>query len=258
MNWKNTFDWRRLIHLIKNEILNTYRSLLVTIGAVAGVLLVIYLLEMTGHNPGNFLEAWYFIVLFIGGFLISSKSFSVIHDRRQNYIYLTLPASDYEKFVSKLILTSIGWTLAVTVGYVLFSIVAATVSQLIWDNSMGIFNPLKADYLVGIVAYLVLQSIFVFGSVYFKKNALAKTLGSLFLFGVSLCLVAGLIFRLVFAKYFPACGNWQIDFSQFPDSVYDMENFFRIFAEIIKYVFWILLAPYFWILSLFRFKETEV
>jgi len=258
MNWKNTFDWKRLIHLIKNEIVGSYRSLLVTTGAVAGILLVIYLLEMTGHNPGDFLQVWYFMILFVGGFVVSSKIFSPIHDRRQNYIYLTLPASNAEKFVSKLLLSSIGWMIGATVCYVLFSIVAMAVSQLIWEDSMGIFSPFQADYLTGIAAYLVLQSIFVFGSVYFKKNALAKTVGSMFLLGLSLALLSGLFARIIFAKFIPWNGNWNIDFENCFYQFADIETFFKVFAEVMKYSFWILLAPYFWILSLIRLKETEV
>jgi hypothetical protein len=258
MNRDSLFDWKRLIHLIKNEIVGSYRSLLVTTGALAGILLVIYLLQMIGHNSRDFLQVWYFLILFIGGFVVSSKIFSPIHDRRQNYIYLTLPASDYEKFISKLLLSSVGWVIGATVCYVLFSIIAMAVSQLIWEDSMGIFSPFKADYLTGMAVYLVLQSIFVFGSVYFQKNALAKTVGSLFLFGLCLALITGLLARLIFAKYIPWHSNWEFDCSQYFNHVVDIKAFFHGFVTVVKYLFWFGLAPFFWVLSVIRLKETEV
>lgn len=258
MNWQNIFDWRRFIHLLKNEIVSNYRSLLVSAGAVTGVLMVIYLLQMLGNNPTAFHEVWYPLVLFIGGFVISSKVFSVIHDRRQNYIYLTLPASNCEKFISKLILSAVGWVVASAIFFFLFSVLAAAVSELVWENSMGIFNPFQNLYAKCAAIYLVLQSIFIFASIYFRKNPLAKMLGSLFLIGIVLVLFSGLMLRIIFAKYIPWHGCMTIDFDQYFFQLDNIESFFLVLGEIVKYSFWILLAPYFWILSYIRLKEAEV
>ncbi|MCK9484388.1 MAG: hypothetical protein M0R34_08500 [Candidatus Marinimicrobia bacterium] len=258
MERKNIFDWKRLIHLIKNEVVSSYRSLLVSTGAVGSVLLVIYLLQMLAHNLTAFHEVWYPLVLFIGGFVISSKIFSVLHDRRQNYVYLTLPASDFEKLVSKLILSSVGWIACSALFYFIFSALAAIISQIIWGDSMSIFNPFQYLYLKCAAIFLVLQSLFIFGSIYFKKSALAKTIGSLFLFGFILALISGLFARIIFAKYIPWCGNMNIDFEYYYFQADNIETFARILGEIVKYSFWFLLAPFFWILSYIRLKEIEV
>jgi len=258
MERKNIFDWRRLVHLIKNEIVGTYRSLLVSTGAIGGVLMVIYLLQMLAHNPTAFHEVWYPLVLLIGGFVISGKIFSVLHDRRQNYIYLTLPASDCEKLISKLLLSSVGWVVYSALFYFVFSAVAAIISQIIWGESMSIFNPFQYLYLKSAAVFLVLQSIFIFGSIYFKKNALAKTIGSLFLLGFVLALISGILARIIFARYIPWHGHMDIDFEYYFFQTDNIETLALILAKIVKYSFWFLLAPFFWILSYIRLKEIEV
>ena len=258
MNWQNIFNWRRFVHLLKNEIMGSYRSLLVSAGAVSGVLMVIYLAQIATGHPTAFHSVYYPLVLFIGGFLISSKIFGVIHDRRQNYVYLTLPASNCEKLVSKLTLSALGWVIGSVVFYFLFSVLAAAIGQLIWNDSMVIFNPFDNLYLKSAGIYLILQSMFVFASVYFKKNAMAKLVASLFLIGMLIALFTGLMARIILAKYIPWHGNMTIDFDNYIFQSNNIESLFLTIGEIIKYLFLILMAPYFWVLSYIRLRETEV
>jgi hypothetical protein len=255
MGKNNVFNPKRFCQLLRNDIFKQYRTILVSAGAIVGVLLAIILLSHNSSQYWNFHEVFYPLVLFIGGFIITSLSFTDLHHPQKSYIFLTLPCSIFEKFISKLFLTSIGYIIGSSLLYYLFSVIARGVSNLLFGEAFMLFNPFDQTIIHSMKVYLVTQSIIFFGAVYFKKNHLVKTIFSVFLFSIIMSLFTGLIIRIVFEPYFEIT---HFEFFSNAGFNHQLESFFENFVKAIEIFFWWIMTPYFWIVSFLRLKETEV
>lgn len=247
-------DFLRLSNLIKIEIITNYRTLLLGAGAITGVLLFLSLATVRSSFSWNFHDTFYPFVLFLVGYIFTSTAFKELHQYPRNYSYLTLPASILEKFLTKFLLTSVGFIIITLIGYFVFSILAAVLTNLVFGRSFPLFDPFNSDVWTVIKVYFITQSIFLFGSVYFKSHSLLKVLLSSFLFSIFISLLFLLTFKIVFHSY----SMYELNFSVNRYEFYQMESLGRAIATVSKAIFHYMLAPYFWVLTFLRLKETEV
>ena len=116
--------------------------------------------------------------------------------------------------------------------------------------------------LLAVAAYLVTQSVFLVGSVYFRKLAFVKTALYLVLLGIVLTIVAGLAAWFVFRDYAVGRTIMMEPYLKELGATGDMERVLRPLAEkfwlTARLLFWIVLAPVGWIISYLRLRETEV
>lgn len=255
MKKSTQFSFRRLIKLVRNEIFTNYRFWLTAIGAVAGVWVILYLLNARSGGGYGFHSTWYALILFVGGFLLSSNAFQEVQTAPRGYTYLLLPASLLEKFVSKLLVTSVGYALVTGLLYTLLSILAKLLATLLFGQSLPVFNLLDASVIKMMGVYCILQSIFLFASIYFRRHAFTKIVlaGFALLFVYSLVLM--FFVRVIYSPYFNGM-HWgktmlHLDYWELP-------SIFLGLVAVVKWSFYLLLAPYFWLLAYLRLKETEV
>ena len=258
MRTSHFFNSKRFFLLLRNDLLRNYRTMLISAGAVAALFFVITLPPIffsPGSASTDFHLGLYPVLLFIGGFILSSSAFTEIHNSQKNTSFFMLPASIFEKMVSKLILTTIGYVLASVLLYYLLTVISSGIAVIFTGWSFPAFNPFTKEILLGVAIYLVTQSMFLFGGIYFKKHPLMKTLFSQFTIAFGLSVFAFLVVRIVYRDSFH--GMRFIDEFIFNDMV-SFERLGNNLATIFKYLFWVCFAPYFWILSYLRLGETEV
>jgi len=258
MKTNNFFNSKRFFLLLRNDLLRNYRTMLISAGAVAALYFVITLPKIffsPGGTSPDFHLGLYPACLFIGGFILSSSAFSEIHHSRKSTSFFMLPASIFEKMVSKLLLTTIGYVLASVLLYYLLTVTSSGIAVIFTGWSFPAFNPFTKEILLSVAIYLVTQSMFLFGGLYFKKHPFMKILFSQFAITFVLSIIAFLVMRIVYRDFFH--GMRFIDEFMFNDMV-SFEHLGNNLATIFKYLFWICFAPYFWILSYLRFGETEV
>jgi len=182
----------------------------------------------------------------IGGCVITSFSFNELFVIKRGYFFLALPASKQEKYFSKLITTTILWILLALIVYLAYIEINA---WLIGRPGLP-FNPFRSDtwqILQPIKLYIILQSIFFLGSIYFKIHAFLKTLLAImviFCFGMFICGLSLWILNSDISHYF--YGN--IDFEL---GINLLKNNFAIPALY-------LIPPFCWMLTYIRFTESEV
>ena len=170
------FNFYRIYLLIKRQIQINLKTFWVSAGAITGILFMLYFLtSLESKDLNEFFQGFYTFVLFLGGYIITSSVFKDMQSPERGYSYLLLPASTFEKFLSKLLLTTIGWIVSITVLYYIFSLFAGVFNVIIFKREFITFNPFNYEILRGIVIYIVTQSIFFLGAIYFKKNAFLKT-----------------------------------------------------------------------------------
>ncbi len=248
MNAGQCFSIRRLSLLIKNDLVINRSMIMIVMAAAAGVLLLYNLL-----NPFNIMRVdahpvAFLWLLFLGGLWVTSLSLKNLHDAEISAAYLMLPCSNLEKFLSKLIITSIGYALAVLAFYTIFYWIIGCIYSIWFHHIYVISTPLLSTTWDRIGIYIILQSLFFLGGIYFKHSSVIKTVLVLSILGILLSLFTSIISAVFFHGLFM---NGDFFDPQFASSA-------SLFYHIIDILFWIVLAPVCWVIGYFRFKEVEI
>jgi hypothetical protein len=199
------FSIRRLFLLIKNDLFFNRSYLLISAAVVAGVLLIAssyHIYIYTRHTqlgmPKDVYKGVYHYLLFICGVIFTSKIFNEVHDDVKGAAWLTLPASPMERYVSRLILTTIILIVAMMSIFFVTSFILEIFNPLIFGQRHHMFNPFNKDILDYIYTYLSLQSLFLLGVVFFRKNALLKTLLGLIIYYFFIGVIVSIGGRILF------------------------------------------------------------
>jgi hypothetical protein len=261
-NLSDTFSIRRLGRLLRRDFSAGYKSVFIAMAAVGGFVILVSVLSVLGRAGGPIHGTLYFPLLFIGGFIATSMIFKEVHLNGQSVFYLTLPGSSLEKFLSKLLVSSLGYAFGSLFFYTAVSSAAEGINRLIFGHGHAFFNPFTREIMLLIAVYLVTQAVFLVGSVYFRKLAFIKTNLYLWLFGIVLTFLVAVIGWFIFRDY--AVGP-RIELEPYMQELGrsgEMEAVLRPVAEkflkVAKVLFWGAGAPVCWIISYLRLRETEV
>jgi len=266
----NLFSLNRTLKLIRKDMLSEYKSLIIWLSTSAGVMIVISALNMLinklqgGAISGSseFHTIFYIILLFPGGYILTSSMFKDTHDKSRNIYWLTLPGSTLEKLISRLLISSVFYVIILTLLYPLLAMVSELFNLALFGIRHDFFNPFTGQTLKLIPYYLVTQSLFFAGAASFRKHPFAKTLLSLAVFQIAFSIIAVTLLRIFFGSYFNSIQNLNFNEADFVNFTgYSMDSLtglarFAITAG--KIVFWGLLAPFFYVLSYFKLSEKEV
>jgi hypothetical protein len=246
----NIFNFSRFISLLKLEVVTHYKTILTFIATSSSILFLYCLFVSIHHMSNTFHLKLYAALLFIGGFWTTSLAFKELHAPERNYIFLTLPSSNCEKFLSKLLLTAPGYVLASLLGYFTLSVIVNGASLLILQTTQPIFNPFDRDIVTMLHYYFVLQSLFLLGSVYFKRHVMSKMILT-----ISCFIIVALLLLAASAKLF-------LKYHIFTISGYEhwinLDFDFDVLPNFIKAIFWFYLAPFCWLITYLRLTESEL
>ncbi len=253
------FDPKRLWLLIRREEILNLRSVVTAILTISGITVVIMLLSMIDSNSRGVHEGLYPTILFIGGFAVAAGSFKGMHSRTMVLDWLMLPASMEEKFLSRLLVISLGYWFLTTLVYFLASVAGAVLSQLLFgDGITNIFNPLSAEVFRMLPHYIILQSVFFAGGAVYRKHQLLKTIMTIAAGFILYGLFSALIVRILIGGY----GNYThtIDFSRsfsLPLFNSTRKTGGQLFT-VIRILYYGLLTPFCWLVAYLRVREAEV
>lgn len=257
------FQPRRIGLLIKRDVYLQYQTFLIVFGALFVVLLIAGMTAIASGASGSLNPVLFPLVLFVGGFVFTSSAFNELNHARARAFYLSLPASTAEKFFAKLLLTGPAWAIACLLVYFLFSATVSGLTGLVFGTGYELFNPLTASAWTNMGVYLIFQSVFLTGAIWFRKNAFSKTV--LVVFALLLGYLAfAAAAAYVFHKVISIGGPPYIAFKIFDAAAgKDMpipaelralsSTMGRIFHVLFVYV----MAPFLWLVSYFRLKETR-
>lgn len=266
----NIFSTSRIIKLIRKDLFSEYKNLIIWLGTSAAVLIVISALDILFHklqgapvsNSGQFHFNFFVILLFPGGYILSSSMFKDVHDKVRNIYWLTLPGSTFEKMLSRLLISSVLYIVLLTLLYPVLALLSETFNLLIFNMRHAWFNPFRLNILKMLPYYLVTQSLFFAGATAFRKHPFAKTILSLALFQILLSIVLALLAKIFFSGMFESVQNLNFtnhDFLHFRGSnIVDFTRFSRFMIIAGKTFFWGIMAPFFYVFSYFKLAEKEV
>jgi len=240
---ENTFfSFRRLNILLRLEIARIKKYLLYTLGATVGIMLIISIM-MISFSPNIDFYSFYYIGFYISGILIAGTAFSDFRKKESTIMYLTLPASAFEKLLSQLIIVSLGFILFYTAAFFIFwgiSFIWRSLFELETQLPFYIFN--KSEFLHSILQLWFWQAIFLIGSASFSKAPLVKTTASIFIV---------IFFLGIYIMFF-------ITKILFDDLQFGTHYTYHGKVNVINSDLLLILIPFLWAVTFFKIKEKQV
>jgi hypothetical protein len=257
------FDTRRFLLIIRNEITLNRANFLIFAAVVWGVLLLNLVIRMNGPKDALILGPSYGIFVFISGLIMTEKAFKDLHDQNKGAAWLTLPASMFEKYVSRVAYAIVASTAGIMFLFFLFSLISKGFIYLIFGslNTPELFNPFSKDMLVKTLRCWILLSPFQLGIIYFKKRQFSKTFVSILAYQLLLVLIVVVGLKIFISD---VQGQFSINFppEMIPNLFFENNSSLAQAWSIVKWsasiVFWSLFAPFCWVTGYIRLKETEV
>ena len=258
----NNLNIRRLALLLRRDFSSGYKSVIIAMAAVGGFVILLSVVSVVGRELGSMHQTLYYPLLFLGGYIVTSLVFKELHLNGQSVFYLTLPGSSLEKFLSKLLVSSVGFAFGSLFFYTAVTSAAEGINRLIFGYGHPFFNPFDRTTMIAVAVYLVTQAVFLVGSVYFRKLAFIKTNLYIWLFGLVVVILVAVTGWLIFRDY--AIGN-RLDLDPYFQRLGDSGQLQMVlgpmaekFARVAKVLFWGITAPVCWLISYLRLRETEV
>ncbi|HWV64984.1 hypothetical protein [Chitinophaga sp.] len=271
MQPNNVFNAHRMQLYLQKHFTDHYRFYGMGMLTIFGLMTGIGVLMVTvGRDPFHELSnmvPFYYIGLFFGGTLFTSRAFNELGSKEKGVDFLMLPASQFEKFITLFLISSLGFFIAYHIScYLSFMIVEkvqkAATGLPIAKDYLFLDHPKEKVYIY--YGYFILQAAFLLGATYFHKYSFIKTVLSIFVFAFALWLINCVIVTLIFgfgnefwkrsvpfllvSKLEGGPVAWHTTLYLIPKWLQDTYLF------TIKFV----IAPVLWTIAYFRLKDQEI
>jgi len=246
---------QRFAILSQRYLMFNLKTWLVGLGAASCIIIVISLIQTyatSGIFSLNGMANFGQVLIFIGGYVLTSMAYSEIHTPARSQFFLTLPATTLEKLLSHWLITSVLYILLANVLLSVVLLAGNSIAYLVWGSNISVFNPFGPGNLKLMAIYLSTQSVFFLGALYFRKNNFLKTILSLFALGTAINIIVLLFVMIVFGK--PGFDGADLEMID-SDLKFWVEETFPV---IMKAIFYWILGPFCLLVSFFRLKEREV
>jgi len=225
------------------------------------ILTIVFMIFRNGNSASA--------ILIVTGALYAVRFFKVFNFAPNGIQYLLIPATQLEKTISVFLLNTVYFILMFTVVFSVGNVIGNLLEQLIFSTSdtvaLQFFQSSKSfefniqglkNIWISFGVFAAIQAIFTLGSLYFKRNAILKTLLSLFVVAVALGILEYFIFKITFGSVTETlkalnAGDFVWDENIFPKALTET---WKIFWSISGYLF----IPFCWIVSYFRLTEKEI
>jgi hypothetical protein len=271
MQPNNFFAFRRWQFYLQKHFTDNFRFYAMALLSLFGLMTVIpVLVVLTGNefqSLRNFIPFYYF-GLFLGGLLFTSRFFNELGNKEKGVDFLMIPASQFEKFITIFLVSTIGFLLfyhlSVYTSYKIIDSVRFTKYGSHIENDYEFLSTPKEKIYI-YYSYIVLQSMFLLGATYYHKYSFIKTVLSIFVFLLALCIINCL---LVICFFGTEHGFWKISTpfvmvnKQEPIDTQSWHTITYLIPEWLQkiYLFAVkfLLAPIIWTIAYFRLKDKEI
>lgn len=251
-----TFNFNRLFLMLKRYFIeNKSREIMYW-----GILILVFTFV---HNSGSAK-----IILYIMGFIFAAKQFKSFAFTPGGMHYLLIPATHLEKLISAILLTTVYYFTLFTITYSIGNVLGTTLYNLVFTQSTpviwdffsttgstsfgnGIDFSIGNAFLEMIINFLIIQSVFILGSIYFKRGTIGRTMLSIFAFYFIIGMIELFFLKVIFVDLTTLRGMNSFNFMADNTSLLTTLGIgFKIFT--------CLLIPFFWTVSYFRLTEKQV
>jgi hypothetical protein len=267
-----TLDLKRLwLTIVREFALNKINLLIIGASMILVCLVVTYVkgaltpmeYGVAGVHPRVY--ASYPIVVLIYCVVVTAFIFYDLNTTDREIDYLMLPSSALEKYLTKFLLTTVGFFLLATLALAVNKLQVNILNGGRYDAEYRLIDqPTEWQYLL---LYFIAHSVFFFGSVYFRKMELAKviltiiSLMTILYFFTQFLREIGLVDLMNLKEYLAiGYGGFNDKQNQVPtiQSIAKLKSVYKEVESISKWVFSYLVPPLFWVLGFIRLREIEV
>ena len=145
----------------------------------------------------------FIIGLMLGGLVLTSMIFSDMHHPDECYFYLMQPISNFERFLSRYLISGPMFYLYFVVLYYLFEVIALFLSNYSIGGSAQFFE--YGDSVIRETSriYFAAHAVVLLGAIYFRSYSLVKIILTLAGLGLACLVVFWFSMRIIFWDYFP-------------------------------------------------------
>jgi hypothetical protein len=253
-----TFSINRFGRLFKKHTKEHYRNYLMSIAVLLGVMILggsflVYMAEVRlDKNIQTFL---FFTILMLAGTIFTSSIFADLGEKKKAVAWLTLPASQVEKYMVAWIYSFLIFIIVYTLTFYV-AILFAVNLQHAHNHHVVILNIFEKQILQMYLVFAFLHSIAFFGAVYFEKLHFIKTAFGFFiilavLIVINQALLNGLLGRTI-------DSSLPFGYMRFGDTGQAVD--IKISGQDSPYLLYliIILTFIFWAATYFRLKEKQV
>jgi len=230
-----------------------------------GITMVVFTLMHLAGAQDKFISVE--IYLFISGFIFAAGTFKAFNFTPSGMHYLLIPATHLEKLVTAIILSTFYFFVCTLITYTIGTALGTTIGNIFLD----MHNPIQftlfqstPDFIVNghsihkagnallntFIGFAGVQSVFMLGSIYFKGNAIGKTMLAIIAVSIVLGIIEVFLLKATFGTYH--LNGQMLNLSITPE--HNMFAGAETVGTIIKYA----LIPFFWVVTYFRLTEKEV
>lgn len=250
----STLKYKRIVLLIKRYFLENMNYEIMLWSLLTMIFTFV-------HQPDFFSS-----ILNLSGILYAVRQYKSFSHTANGMHFFMIPTKQTEKLFTSILLTTVYYFIMTWLVYLLGSVLGGLISKFYLGTSMDIkwdvFTTVTHPYENGMLLtdtnntfwqtlgkFIILQSIFLLGSLYFKKNATLKTILSLIAIGIGFSIIELFIIQQTFGEQSTRLQSFSLSISSnMLDSSYGW----------IAQFLGILLIPYLWLISYFRLTEREV
>ena len=262
MNSTYRVNPRRLLLLIRSSIFISRNLILVLAAVFSAFLILIAVKDTFTGSSTDLYRNMYSILLFVSGFVVTLGIARELQDKRKGGTWLLLPASTMEKFLSLLLLPTLILICGAAVYMTAMSFVIESGISIFTSSCHKIFNPFGSDIYIRTVIYIVVQSPFLLGALYFKKHAISFTFLSLFIYWVILSVFTSFAGKMLLNAHFapltqisgPMASASKLYFMTIAEQ---FRQFWGIWKPVVRIILEYALPLVCWITAFFSLKEME-
>lgn len=250
------FNLNRMRFLLRRQWALSAKSWRIAIIASVGINLAISMLILfASSNPESTLKALkisLFITLLITGMVFTSLAFKQLQEPTTSVSFLTLPASNFEKYLTGWLFT---FPLYLIVSYVLFQLSYLFISllaYLVYDTPPALVSITWNEFGNIFIFLFIIHSVFFLGGIWFKKMAFFNTLLAIFVISMIHNLWVFVWARILF----PINALAEREFAFMGISKVDMEEFGSTAILVLK-IFMLLVSVMCLVTAYFKLKERE-
>ncbi|HJV79157.1 MAG TPA: hypothetical protein VJ602_12300 [Paludibacter sp.] len=251
-----TFNFNRLGLLIKRYFIENKNKELIYWGILTLVFCFIHQADSAK------------MIIYIMGFIFAAKQFKIFTYTPSGMHYLLIPATHLEKLVASILLSTAYFFVTILFTYSIGNIIGTNLFNIFFNQS----NPVSwelfsftSEHSIGnsmhfmqvgpffemIIGFLAIQSIFLLGSIFFKGNAVGKTMLSIFGIFLALGIIEIFLLKTLF-------GGWSMSGDMLSLSLSaDNSPTLTVIGYVFKTIGY-LLIPFLWVVTYFRLTEKQV
>jgi len=252
----NTFNPTRFGRLFIKHTVEHYKSYLMSLTVLVGVMILggsflVYMIE--ARIDKGLQTAVFSMIMLLAGPIFTSTIFTDLGDKKRGTVFLTLPASHFEKYLVAWIYSFAIFLVIYTASFYVVVLFAVNVKHFPGQPTeiINVFQwPILGMYLV----YAFLHSIAFYGAIFFEKLHFIKT-GFIFFIFFALLIVSNklLLGALLSHPVDPTVpfGNLHFTNNNRTVDISHQQDFFLLGILV-------LVTLFFWVATYFRLKEKQV